>query len=282
MNPSAEHLNQLLPQTQCRECGYSGCLPYAEALVNGEAAINLCAPGGNTVMNDLAKQLNRPPLAPVRIQAPQLAKIDEDACIGCTACIKACPVDAIFGATKLMHTIIAEECTGCALCLPPCPVDCIQLYPAEADHLPQARYLTKQTDARFAAAEHARTRFEQRNHRLARNEAERQAHLAERESRVRPIPTTQAAPAAAPAFNPSDLIAQAMSRAATQNTQRSTPSNQTAFKEQQIKQAQERAAYRRALRDVQCGDEAKQAAAIEFLRAYKAAQEAAANNSLES
>ncbi len=281
MNPSAEHLNQLLPQTQCRECGYSGCLPYAEALVAGEAAVNLCAPGGEAVMNDLAEQLNRPPLAPVRIQAPQLAKIDEAACIGCTACIKACPVDAIFGATKLMHTIIAEECTGCALCLPPCPVDCIQLHPADADYLPQARYLAKQTDARFAAAEHARTRFEQRTRRLARNEAERQAHLAARESRSRPsAPTAQAA--SVPTFNPSDLIAQAMSRAATQNTQRSTPSNQTAFKEQQIKQAQDRAAYRRALRDVQCGDEARQAAAIEFLRAYKAAQEAADNSSLKS
>ena len=136
-------LERLLPQTQCRECGFSGCKPYAEALANGGAAVNLCAPGGEAVMRDVAALIGKPPLAPEKVQPKTLAWVDEAACIGCTACIRACPVDAVMGASKQMHTVIAAECTGCGLCVAPCPVDCIYLQPVEADFLPQARCLSE-------------------------------------------------------------------------------------------------------------------------------------------
>ncbi|MEM7259034.1 MAG: electron transport complex subunit RsxB [Pseudomonadota bacterium] len=127
-------INQLLPQTQCAQCGYPGCRPYAEALAKGEADIDQCPPGGSDGIEALAALLDRPviPLNPEygEEKAPALAIIRESDCIGCTLCIKACPVDAIVGAPKLMHTVIADHCTGCELCLPPCPVDCIDLVPA--------------------------------------------------------------------------------------------------------------------------------------------------------
>src|SRR5688572_9735322 len=124
-------IDQLLPQTQCRQCGYAGCRPYAEAIAAGRAAINQCPPGGHEVILDLAALLAIPalPLDPARgaQKLPAVAVIEEETCIGCTLCIQACPVDAIVGAAKLMHTVIAEHCTGCELCIPPCPVDCIRL-----------------------------------------------------------------------------------------------------------------------------------------------------------
>jgi len=133
-NPVAESINQLLPQTQCAQCGYPGCRPYANAIASHEAPINQCPPGGQLTIEALARLLDRPviPLnAEFGIETPAVvALVDEDACIGCTLCIHACPVDAIVGAGKYMHTVIAAECTGCALCLPPCPVDCISLEPA--------------------------------------------------------------------------------------------------------------------------------------------------------
>jgi electron transport complex protein RnfB len=127
----AAAIDALLPQTQCRQCGYSGCRPYAAAIAAGDAAINRCPPGGDEVIAELAALLGRLPLpldpACGRIEAPAVARIVEAQCIGCTLCIAACPVDAIVGARRLMHTVIAADCTGCALCLPPCPVDCIVL-----------------------------------------------------------------------------------------------------------------------------------------------------------
>ena len=132
----ADRLDALLPQTQCGQCGYPGCRPYAEAMAQGNADINQCPPGGQRGINLLANLLGRTakPLNPDNgIEKPAvLAFIREETCIGCTKCIQACPVDAIFGAPKLMHTVIAELCTGCELCLPPCPVDCIDLIPAPA------------------------------------------------------------------------------------------------------------------------------------------------------
>lgn len=129
-----EEINHLLPQTQCAQCGYPGCRPYAEALASGEADIDQCPPGGSEGIEALATLLDRPviPLNPDygEEKPPALAIIRESECIGCTLCIKACPVDAIVGAPKLMHTIIADHCTGCELCLPPCPVDCIDLVAA--------------------------------------------------------------------------------------------------------------------------------------------------------
>ena len=268
-----EHLNQLLPQTQCRECGFMGCLPYAEALLSEDTAINLCAPGGEAVMQDIAQLLQRAPLAPAKAHTPALAWIDEAVCIGCTACIRACPVDAIMGASKYMHTVLAEECTGCGLCVAPCPVDCIEMRPVEQAYLPQARHWAEagQT-ARFAAASHAQARYEWHEARLARDAAEKRAQLAEREAATKA--RLQAQRSQTP-INPADLIAQAMARASAQQAQRAVPANRTSFQEQQIKEAQQRATFRRAQRDAKYGNEAEKAAAIEWLRAYKAAQEAA-------
>ena len=123
-----EKVDALLPQTQCAQCGYPGCRPYARAIAEEGVAINLCPPGGDITVRRLADLLGRdamPLAAPV--PEPQVAVIDETRCIGCLHCRNACPVDAIVGAQSLMHTVIEAECTGCELCLAPCPVDCIDL-----------------------------------------------------------------------------------------------------------------------------------------------------------
>lgn len=156
MSPAAvsNAIDALLPQTQCRQCGYAGCRPYAQAIASGTAPINRCPPGGAELIAELAALLG---MAAVPLDsacgaaaAPAVAVIDEVACIGCTLCIPACPVDAIVGARRLMHTVIAAECTGCALCLPPCPVDCITMVPTGA---PRDRA------AQRAAAARLRERF---------------------------------------------------------------------------------------------------------------------------
>ncbi len=130
----ADDIDALLPQTQCTRCGYSGCRPYAQAIANGEANINQCPPGGAATIAALAALLHRDalPLNPQNgIEAPLLvAVIDEERCIGCAKCLPPCPVDAIVGARKQMHTVIAALCTGCELCVAPCPVDCIAMVPA--------------------------------------------------------------------------------------------------------------------------------------------------------
>jgi Na+-translocating ferredoxin:NAD+ oxidoreductase subunit B len=129
-----EAIERVLPQTQCGQCGFAGCTPYAEALASGAADINQCPPGGDEGARALAALLGRQakPVDPAHgiHKPPQVAWVREADCIGCTKCIQACPVDAIVGASKLMHTVIADLCTGCELCLPPCPVDCIELRPA--------------------------------------------------------------------------------------------------------------------------------------------------------
>lgn len=130
-----QHLDAWLPQTQCTRCGYPCCQAYAEAMAAGAADINYCPPGGEVTIHALAGLLGRParPLDPARgtYLTRQRARIDESVCIGCRKCIDACPVDAILGARKLMHSVLAAECNGCALCLPVCPVDCIQLLSVE-------------------------------------------------------------------------------------------------------------------------------------------------------
>ena len=133
-DPIMERIEALLPQTQCGQCGYPGCRPYAEAVASGAADINQCPPGGEAGVRALAELLGREPKAldPERgpTPPPQVALIVEEDCIGCTKCIQACPVDAIVGAARAMHTVLADRCTGCELCIPPCPVDCIVLEPA--------------------------------------------------------------------------------------------------------------------------------------------------------
>ena len=127
-NPLVEKIEAILPQTQCGQCGFPGCKPYAEAIAEGEVDINLCPPGGQEGVRKLADLLGRE-VKPLNAEEKpkQVAIIDEQTCIGCTLCIQACPVDAIVGAAKQMHTIVAEQCTGCELCVPPCPVDCIAM-----------------------------------------------------------------------------------------------------------------------------------------------------------
>ena len=172
IEPRTEALDALLPQTQCGQCGYAGCRPYAEAMAAGTADINRCPPGGIDVIADLARLLGRAP-TPLdtscgETKAPAVAVIDESWCIGCTLCILACPVDAIAGAAKVMHTVIAADCTGCELCIPPCPVDCIQMVAVErpSDRVTRMaratqarkRYLARQkrTGAGIAAAQEPR------------------------------------------------------------------------------------------------------------------------------
>lgn len=159
----AAAIDALLPQTQCRKCGYAGCRPYAEAIAAGAADINRCPPGGDEGVRELAALLGVPPrpLDPeCGAAGPRtVAFIDEAHCIGCTLCIQACPVDAIAGAAKLMHTVMRELCTGCELCIPPCPVDCIAL--VERLPAPGAAALQKE-------AQQARRRYETRLSRLER------------------------------------------------------------------------------------------------------------------
>ncbi|HLY52538.1 MAG TPA: RnfABCDGE type electron transport complex subunit B [Steroidobacteraceae bacterium] len=159
---SAEDIDALLPQTQCTRCGYPGCRPYAEAIAAGGAEINQCPPGGAATIGALAALLARAPLPlnPANgIAGPELvAQIDEEACIGCARCLPPCPVDAIVGAPRQMHTVVLALCTGCELCVAPCPVDCIAMVPratlAESPPAPAP----SDNRARFAAheARHAR------------------------------------------------------------------------------------------------------------------------------
>jgi electron transport complex protein RnfB len=170
-----DRIDALLPQTQCTRCGYPACRPYAEAIAQGEADINQCPPGGAAGIAALAALLGRAakPLNPANgIEKPrEVALILEEICIGCTKCILACPVDAIVGAAKMMHTVIVEECTGCELCIAPCPVDCIVMV-ANTD------------DTTVDHASQYRARYEAHLARLARDEAERAAELATRKASV--------------------------------------------------------------------------------------------------
>ncbi|MDR1709787.1 MAG: electron transport complex subunit RsxB [Candidatus Accumulibacter sp.] len=129
-NPLVGKIEAILPQTQCGQCGYPGCRPYAQAIADGEADINRCPPGGEEGVAKLADLLGRE-IEPLDAEPrpPQTAVIDEQTCIGCTLCLQACPVDAIVGAAKQMHTVVAALCTGCELCMKPCPVECIRMEP---------------------------------------------------------------------------------------------------------------------------------------------------------
>ena len=215
----ADRIDALLPQTQCGKCRHPGCRPYAEAIAAGEA-INHCVPGGQTTIDALAGLLRVPMLTldpdyGIEQSERRVAIIREDACIGCTKCIQACPVDAIVGAAQRMHTVIADECTGCELCIPPCPVDCIDLIAATANPLTGQAPLPVLDAGRIALS---RRRFEFRKNRLAR-EAERKTPR-----RTPPPPT------ATPVANPTTgipaqdaktlTIAAAIARTALKKAQR--------------------------------------------------------------
>jgi H+/Na+-translocating ferredoxin:NAD+ oxidoreductase subunit B len=170
-----DQIDALLPQTQCTRCGYSGCRPYAEAIEAGEAEINQCPPGGAATIDALAAFLHREP-RPLNPEngfetPPMVAFIDESRCIGCAKCLPPCPVDAIVGAGRRMHTVVAELCTGCELCIAPCPMDCISMIPSSSPTIPAPTLNRQRYDAHNARiARRAQERMELLN---ARKEAAR-------------------------------------------------------------------------------------------------------------
>lgn len=233
-----QRIDALLPQTQCGKCGHSGCKPYAQGIVDGEP-INKCPPGGGETIAALAELLKIPVLeldisrgpAP-----PQVAFIREAECIGCTKCIQACPVDAIVGAAKLMHTVLIDECTGCDLCVAPCPVDCIEMHPLPANTIPVVGGLAfdlEEQRARAIKRDHARQRFERRNQRLLREEQQKQA---EREAR--------AARAAQPQVSTADPVQAALERVRAQKA----ASADAALKKAKVDVAMSRAQLHKSLK----------------------------------
>lgn len=170
----ADHINNLLPQTQCTKCGYPACQAYAHAIADGNASYNQCPPGGQEGINRLAKLLGKAsiPLNPANgTEKPRtIAFIEEATCIGCTLCIQACPVDAIMGANKQMHTVIPELCTGCDLCVAPCPVDCITMLPTVNTSTAWQAWTQEQADG-------AKYRYQQREQRLIREKQENEKRL---------------------------------------------------------------------------------------------------------
>lgn len=186
MDIPVDIVDALLPQTQCTRCGYPACRPYADAIVAGEADINRCPPGGQPVIDALARLLAREPasLNPVygSETAPRVALIDEERCIGCAKCLPACPVDAIVGAHRYMHTVVAQDCSGCELCIPPCPVDCIEMVEVGREESAHALLSFEQLQQRARGYRH---RYEAHLARQARDEEQRQQVLAERKRTAR-------------------------------------------------------------------------------------------------
>lgn len=232
----ADRIDVILPQTQCGKCGYPGCRPYAEAIAAGEAGINKCPPGGEEGIRELADLLGvefKPFGEDIVLKPPSVAFIDENLCIGCTLCLQACPVDAISGASKLMHTIIAPLCTGCELCVAPCPVDCISMLP-----LPQTiRSEQSARDKKHAAANAARKRHQFRLERIERDKRERAERLARKEQAA-------AKSIAAPQTDAQALIQAALERAKAQaaavkpqNTGQLTPAQQAQIAEIEARRA---------------------------------------------
>ena len=230
--PLADRIDDILPQTQCGKCGYPGCRPYAEAIASGKADINQCPPGGEAGIRELATLLGvafKPFGADVALKPPSVAFIDENLCIGCTLCIQACPVDAISGASKLMHTIIAPLCTGCELCVAPCPVDCISMRP-----LPQ-QTLTREQQR--ASANAARERYRFRLEHIERDKREKAERLAQKAQ-------VAAKPIATPKTDAQALIQAALERAKAQavavkpqNTAQLTPAQQAQIDEIEARRA---------------------------------------------
>lgn len=233
--PLADRIDAILPQTQCGKCGYPGCRPYAEAIAAGEADINRCPPGGEEGIRELADLLGvgfKPFGEDIVLKPPSVAFIDENTCIGCTLCLQACPVDAISGAPKLMHTIIAPLCTGCELCVAPCPVDCISMLPLPPEILSR--------DRKHAAAKAARERYLFRLERIERDKREKIEKLAQKERAA-------AESIAAPEADTQALIQAALERARAQaaavkpqNTGQLTPAQEAQITEIETRRANAR------------------------------------------
>jgi Na+-translocating ferredoxin:NAD+ oxidoreductase subunit B len=183
---TAEQIDDLLPQTQCGQCSFKGCRPYAEAIAAGVADINQCPPGGEEGIAALAKLLGvaTKPLNPQfgQYKPKSVAFIIEQDCIGCVKCIAACPVDAIVGAAKFMHTVISDECTGCELCIAPCPMDCIIMQP-----------VTVEASQKHARAQHAKQRYHARNQRQAQQALEKVERLRQKKAALLTLKPSQPA-----------------------------------------------------------------------------------------
>ena len=235
--PLVERIDAILPQTQCEKCGYPGCKPYATAIAAGEADINQCPPGGEAGIRQLARLLGReakPLSAAHGVEKPRaLAVIDENLCIGCTLCIQACPVDAIIGASKQMHTVMPELCTGCDLCVAPCPVDCIAMVPV-AESVASTNWSYPVFWAGPAGMTTvARAARERHEFHLLRDEREQQERAARLAARAAAGREKDVATADATQDPKSALIAAAMERARAQraaieplNTAALTPAQQ--------------------------------------------------------
>ncbi|HEX8542007.1 MAG TPA: electron transport complex subunit RsxB [Pseudomonas sp.] len=264
-----QRIDALLPQTQCGKCGHPGCKPYAQGIVDGEA-INKCPPGGEETIAALAQLLKVPILALDTERgsaSPQVAFIREAECIGCTKCIQACPVDAILGAAKMMHTVIVDECTGCDLCVAPCPVDCIDMLPLPPTGvIPIVGGLAvteQQTQARTRKRNHARHRFEARNARLRHEEQQRHA---ERLARVQK-----------PASQPDALVSPLQSAIERIRTQK-LATNEDALKKARSTLAMSRAQLNKSLKAFGHPPIAEQAAQlVEMQKEFEAAEQALAS-----
>lgn len=227
--PLVDRIDAILPQTQCGKCGYYGCRPYAEAIAAGVAEINLCPPGGEEGIRELADLLAvefKPFCDDIVLKPRSVAFIDETLCIGCTLCTQACPVDAIAGAAKQMHTIIAVECTGCELCVPPCPVNCISMLP-QASPVRFAQDETSALEKKRSAAKAAKERYQFRLERIDREKREKAGKLAAREQAIRKQADRQAQVISSDAEIAAQQKIQAAIERARQQAASSTPRNTT-------------------------------------------------------
>ena len=223
-----QKIEQILPQTQCRRCGFADCAAYAKALAYRTTHANLCTVGGDSVARQIAEIADLPVYPTVADETKFIVRIEEDGCIACTKCIAACPVNAVSGAAKLMHAVIADECTGCGLCLEVCPTDCIQAIEVKDNFLPRNTFLSSNKNPQQAASEHAKLRYQQK-------QAERLPETAEHTQKT---------------LNINQLLNQAQQKTARQK-RISVKSNELA--QQELQQQKQQATERNKRRQIQYG-----------------------------